>query len=111
MSGIRQLSLNEIELVSSGNANGQDAGERSNYGRSTNYGAQANGFQPNYAAAGYGLLDGISPACAKAMGLGTLNVIGAVTVRNIAGFGAAATAALADIGGTCNRGNSGVPFR
>ena len=32
MSNIKELSLSEIELVSGGNANGQDAGERSNYG-------------------------------------------------------------------------------
>lgn len=32
MSDIRELSFDEIELVSGGNANGQDAGERSNYG-------------------------------------------------------------------------------
>ncbi|SUW62580.1 Uncharacterised protein [Buttiauxella agrestis] len=115
MSGIRELSFDEIALVSGGSANGQDAGERSNYGNNnarTSYGGQANGFQPNYAASGHGLLDGVSRDCLTSMAIGTANVVAAGASRSITGFGTAAASALNDIGKTCNDNNSrsGPPF-
>lgn len=101
MSVIRNLSVDEIEMVSGGNAN-------SNYERndhssgSTSYGGQANGFQPNYAASGYGLLDGISRDCLTSLGLGAANAVAAGAARSMTGLATAAASALSDVGKTCN---------
>lgn len=114
MSDIRELSLSEIELVSGGNANGQDAGERSNYGRSTNYGAQANGFQPNYAAgmAGANMYNDLSSNCGLAMLGGVAGLAGSAASRSVTGAVSSITGIIAGCkSDSKSASKSGAPFR
>lgn len=107
---MKELNLNEVAQVSGGG----HAGARQERQResSTNYGGQTDGFQSNKAAAGYGLLDGVSQSCLNSMGWGTANT--AVAARGgVASFGMAAASALADVGRTCSSSSSsrsGPPF-
>lgn len=81
MNNIKELSPDEIALVSGGNAN-------SNYERgrdaSTNYGGQANGFQPNLAAgaAGANMYNDLTSNCGVAMTGGTAGLVGAAASRS-----------------------------
>ncbi len=80
MSKIRELNVDEMALVSGGNANSNFEGDHSRHrGASTHYGGQANGFQSNYAAANgtgscgpgtvAGLISGIAAATVATGGL------------------------------------------
>jgi hypothetical protein len=123
MSSIRELSLSEIELVSGGNANGQSNDERNNFGRSDrvngnrgiSYGAQANGFQANYAAAGG------TGSCGPGTVAGLVGGFAAATVATgglAAGVGFVGSLAAGMIGGQCfpsgsssSSSKNGPPFR
>ncbi|WP_244212434.1 hypothetical protein [Buttiauxella izardii] len=63
MSGIRELSFDEVALVNGGSRNGQDAGERSNYGKScasrVTHDAMRGGIAGGYAGAIVGGINGI----------------------------------------------------
>ena len=69
MSGIRELSFDEIALVSGGNANGQDAGERSNYGTSNLSSRSRRGGVPVTTAnnVGFVIIGGVLTAIAGAI--------------------------------------------
>ncbi|WBM72670.1 hypothetical protein OH773_10710 [Buttiauxella sp. WJP83] len=104
MSSIRELSFDEIALVSGGGANGQDNNERSNYGGNsarTGYGGQANGFQPNYAAgaAGANMYNDITSNCGIGIAGGLMGLGASVASRSIAGAGSA----VAGMIGSCKR--------
>lgn len=118
MSGIRELSFDEIALVSAGSANGQDAGERSNYGRSdhspsTNYGGQANGFQPNYAAgaANANMYNDLTSSCGLGLVGGGAGLVGAIATRSITAGISAITGIIAGCKSDSNAASkNGPPF-
>lgn len=85
MSSIRELSFDEIVQVSGGGANGQNASDRSYGGRSasTNYGGQANGFQPNISAGitGANMYNDLSSNCGLALIGGAAGLTGAAASK------------------------------
>lgn len=109
MSRIKELILDEIALVSGGESM-MSAANRGTTRGSTSYGGQANGFQPNYAAAGS---SGITKECAAAIATGALGVVGSLPSRNAVSIGSAMAVAGISIGATCDqaKSKSGSPFR
>lgn len=112
MLSIRELSLDEIAMVSGGNAN-------SNYergdsrGSRTNYGAQANGFQPNLAAgvAGANMYNDLTSNCGLAMIGGTAGLAGAVASKSPSGVIGAITGMIAGCrNDSQSSSKSGPPF-
>ncbi|MGU3523724.1 hypothetical protein ACLBW2_11555 [Enterobacteriaceae bacterium C23F] len=122
MPNIKDLNFDEIALVSGGN--GADSADRDRALRaarnarngSTSYGGQANGLQPNYAAAGG------TGSCGTGTVAGLIGGIAAATVATgglAAGVGFVAGVATGMIGGQCfpsgssssGSGKNGPPFR
>ncbi|MCF1613104.1 hypothetical protein LQ759_24780 [Serratia marcescens] len=101
---LRELTREEMQRMG-GAGDGNNGGDRDrDYGPSS-YGAQANGFQPNWAAKGYGLFQ---DPCTGAV------VTGALASRNSSAIGTAAASAFVNIGSQCTKGSGndrGVPFR
>lgn len=112
MSNIRELSFDEIASVSGGNghSNYGDGRSSSSYSGGIGYGAQANGFLPNRAAA---VGSGISKECAAGIATGALGVIGSIPSRNAISIGSAVAAAGIGIASTCNKPSTknSPPFR
>lgn len=115
MSNVKELTFNEIELISGGGNNGQNASDRS-YGYSTSGGVS--GGRSNYPyyigiVSGPGVAQNISGECATSIALGTFNVVAAGASRSSSAFASAAASALNDIGKTCNTSSSrnATPFR
>lgn len=119
MSNIRELNSEEIAQVSGGG----NSGDHDNLGRSSSgysggsgfsggipYGAQANGFLSNTAAA---VGSGISKECAVGIATGALGVIGSIPSRNPISIGSAVATAGISIAATCNTPSSknSPPFR
>lgn len=110
---IRELIKDEINSVSGGNANSNYEGGMHGIG----YGAQADGFQPNSAAAGHGLMDDLKNPCVAAVASGAVGIAGAVASRSPSGIATAVGSAAIGIGSTCpdtshsNHSNDGPPFR
>lgn len=114
MTGIRELSLNEITVVSGGGHGGD--GDDRHYGYQTSGGV--NGGRSNYpnydgVVTGPGVAKNLSGDCVTSIGIGTLNVVAAGASRSTAAFMGAAASALNDIGKTCDKpsSRSGPPFR
>ncbi|MCS5452280.1 hypothetical protein ACJVQT_20220 [Enterobacter huaxiensis] len=113
MSNIRELSFDELAQVSGG---GNSGDHDRNFGRaaSTNYGGQANGFQPNYAAIGG------TGSCGPGTVAGLVGGIAAATVATgglAAGIGFVGGVATGMIGGQCfpsgsssSNSKNGPPF-
>jgi hypothetical protein len=101
MSNIRELSFDEIALVSGGEGHGTEVARDRQDSRnraSTSYGGQANGFQPNYAAAGG------TGSCGPGTVAGLVGGIAAATVATgglAAGVGFVGGVASGMIGGQC----------
>lgn len=117
MSGIRELSLNEIAIVSGGEGHGTEVNRDRQEARlkgSTSYGGQANGFQPNYAAgaAGANMFNDLSSNCGLGMIGGAAGLAGAAASRSIAG----AVSSIAGMVAGCKpdskaASKNGPPFR
>ncbi|MGP1143588.1 hypothetical protein ACJ8J8_01965 [Serratia sp. CY48663] len=107
---LKELTREEMQRMG-GTGDGNNGGDRDrDYSRSS-YGAQANGFQPNWAAKGYGLLQ---DPCTGAVVTGAIAMAGALASRNGSAIGTAAASAFANIGSQCTKGSGndrGVPFR
>ncbi|RTF41779.1 hypothetical protein [Serratia marcescens] len=107
---LRELTREEMQRMG-GTGDGNNGGDRDrDYSRSS-YGAQANGFQPNWAAKGYGLFQ---DPCTGAVVTGAIAMAGALTSRNGSAIGTAAASAFVNIGSQCTKGSGndrGVPFR
>lgn len=116
---IRELSVSELSFVAGGNANSNYEGgaSSSSYSHGVGYGAQANGFQPNKAAAGHGLLNDLKNPCTAAVASGAIGVAGAIASRNGSGIATAVGSAAVGIGATCpnpanaSHSSGGAPFR
>lgn len=116
MANIRELSLDEIALVSGGESMMSAANRGYNIGRkgSTNYGGQANGFQSNISAGltGANMYNDVLSPCGAAIIGGITSVAGAALTGNAAAIGLAALGSSASIASTCsNNSRSGPPFR
>jgi hypothetical protein len=117
MSNIRELNFDEIALVSGGN--GADSADRDRALRAqrqarTSYGAQANGFQPNYAAgaAGANMYNDLSSNCGLAMVAGTSGLVGAVASRSTTGAISSIAGMIAGCKPDSNAASkNGPPFR
>lgn len=108
---LKEMTKAEMQLIG-GAGDGNNGGDR-DHSRSS-YGAQANGFQPNWAAKGHGLFQDASRPCPSAIINGVLGVGSALASRNATAIGIMATAAFVNIGGQCNKDSGrdrGVPFR
>jgi hypothetical protein len=114
MADIRELSFDEIAQVSGGSANGQNASDR-NFGRtaSTNYGGQANGYQPNISAGitGANMYNDLTSNCGLALVGGTAGLANAAASRSVTG----AVSSIAGIIAGCrpdssSNSKSGPPF-
>ncbi|MFB0713514.1 hypothetical protein ACEU59_20500 [Buttiauxella noackiae] len=114
MSSIKELSLNEIALVSGGNANSNyESNVGSAYGRSINGAGAGYGAVPNIDISGMNaaaIYAWANRQCIGSMTLATANAIVAARNGNYAGYAATVASALADVGSTCDK-PSGVPFR
>jgi len=115
MKGMRELTFEEISQVSGGNANSNYEGGASRGSSAMSgvgYGAQANGYLPNTAAAGHGLLNDLQNPCVAASASGGIAVAGAIASRSPSGIASAVGSAAIGIGSTCNKPSSGgAPFR
>lgn len=113
MSSIRELSFDEIAQVSGG-GNAGDHERNSGRAASTNYGGQANGFQPNIAAgkAGANLVNDVTSNCGLALLGGTAGLAGAVASRSITGTISSITGMIAGCRPSSDSDSkSGPPFR
>ncbi|WP_058974002.1 hypothetical protein [Type-D symbiont of Plautia stali] len=68
---IRELSASELNFIAGGNANSNYEGGMSGV-QHVGYGAQANGFQTNTEATGYGLLTDFKSPCTAAVASGSI---------------------------------------
>lgn len=97
---MRELSIDEVKKISGGNANsGYEGPIRGS--QSIGYGAQADGFQPNTAAAGHGLLNDLKNPCVASIAGGAIGVAGAAASRSPSGIASAVGSAAVGIGSTC----------
>ncbi|WPU22500.1 hypothetical protein RI049_21115 [Cedecea neteri] len=115
MSEIKELNFEEIAMVSGGNANSnyENASSRGRRG-STNYGGQANGFQPNLAAgaAGANMYNDLTSNCGLVMIGGTASLIGATVSRSPTTAIGAVTSMIAGCrNDSRSSSKSGPPFR
>lgn len=111
MSEIRELSFDEIAIVSGGGNAGDHDDRNSGRAASTNYGGQANGFQPNISAGltGANLVNDLKSNCGLAMIGGTAGLAAAAAGKSAAG----AISALTGIIAGCRNDSaskSGPPF-
>lgn len=83
MSNIRELSFDEIAQVSGGG----NAGDHEQRAGVTNYGGQANGFQPNISAGltGSNMYNDLTSNCGLAMVGGAAGLAGAAASKSVSG--------------------------
>lgn len=114
MPNIRELSFGEIDLVNGGEGHGTEFNRDRQDARNaaTNYGGQANGFQPNLAAgaAGANMYNDLSSNCGLGLVGGGAGLVSAVATRSIATGISAITGIIAGCKSDSTSKN-GPPFR
>lgn len=113
MTNIRELNFDEIAQVSGG-GNAGDHDRISGRSASTNYGGQANGYQPNIAAgmAGANMYNDLTSNCGLALVGGAAGLTGAAATRSVTGAISSITGMIAGCRPSSNSDSkSGPPFR
>lgn len=96
MSGIKELSFDAISMISGGGRNSESS-DRRDANRGTNYGAQANGFQPNISAGltGANMYNDLNSNCGLAMVGGAAGLASAAATRSLGSAIASVTGMIA----------------